>query len=498
MSAKIKLPKLLNLLLLYIIHTTSWTAAAAATSSFSQLQLINRGFSATPSQSPFQPILNEPSGVFSLGFLKVGSSQLDLAVIHLPSRQPVWRAIPASPGSWDNSVTFSFNGSLVLSDSGKGVLWSTGSVDGDTLVLLNSSNLQIQKAGEPAASVLWQSFDFPSDTIMQGQNFTSIAALFSNNQKFSMSLGFDYLALYMEFPGVAAPMYWKRTALQAKARIIQGKGPIYARVDPTGFLGLYQTEAVPVDVISFDTFNRGIPDLRRLTLESDGNLKAYYWNGSSWVLDFKAIPDSEACQLLSACGAYGLCRLEEPMCACLDNTTAICPPADSGNLCSSGSISSVGGDDYTVFRTKGVELPNKELAGYQKMGSLEDCEQSCERNCSCWGAVYNNVSGFCYSIDYPIQTLVEAGNVQKTGYFKVRTRASSKSKSKSKAGMVVLLTVGVLVFLAAAGFGAYRVWNQIRRRSQDGLDESTVEWPYKDLKSGSSFRSIELSESFRK
>ncbi|KAJ0973450.1 hypothetical protein J5N97_021409 [Dioscorea zingiberensis] len=484
-SAKMKLANFLHLLLVYIIYPPP---PSSSSSSSSEVLLIKRGFSTSPSQPPFHPILNEPSGVFSFGFLEVGSSQLDLAVIHLPSGQPVWRAIPASPASWDGSISLSFNGSLVLSDARKGVIWSTSTVDGDSLVLLNSSNLQIQKKLGEATSVLWQSFDFPSDTIVQGQNFTSKAALLSENQKFSMSLGFNYLALYMEFNGVAAaPMYWKRTALQAKAQIIQGKGPIYARVDPIGFLGMYQTEEVPVDVLSFDTFNRGIPGLRRLTLESDGNLKAYYWNGSAWVLDFQAIDN--LCELPSTCGAYGLCQAEQPRCGCLDNSTSGCPLADSGNLCS------VGGDEYTIFRSKGVELANKELANHLKVASLEECEQSCKQNCSCWGAVYNNVSGFCYSIDYPIQTLAEAGDEQKTGYFKVRTtRASSGGGLKNKAGIVLLLVAGVLVFLAAAGFGAYRVWKQRRRSS----DASTVECPYKDLKSGSSFRSIELSESFRK
>lgn len=63
-----------------------------------------------------------------------------------------------------------------LSDDETGVLWSTSPVDaGDRVVLLNSSNIKVQKLVAESVVVLWQSFDFPSDTLVQGQNFTSVS-----------------------------------------------------------------------------------------------------------------------------------------------------------------------------------------------------------------------------------------------------------------------------------------------------------------------------------
>ncbi|KAG6493880.1 hypothetical protein ZIOFF_048883 [Zingiber officinale] len=58
------------------------------------------------------------------------------------------------------------------------VRWAAASVSlsanaGDRVVLLNSSNLQVQKlaTAEKSDMILWQSFDFPSDTLVQSQNF---------------------------------------------------------------------------------------------------------------------------------------------------------------------------------------------------------------------------------------------------------------------------------------------------------------------------------------
>ncbi|XP_065011123.1 PAN domain-containing protein At5g03700-like [Musa acuminata AAA Group] len=476
-------------LLSYLVTRPAWFGNGAS----SAAQEIRKGFSVThdSSYSEFQSLLADPTGVFSLGFLRVDSSQLDLAVIHLPSSSALWRANPARPLLWSASASLSFDGSLVLSDSRTGVLWSTATADGDRLVLLNSSNLQIQKMAGAAATVLWQSFDFPSDTLVQDQNFTSTAALFSKHQRFSMRLGASYFALYMDLDGGSTPvMYWKHSALDVKVLIVPDDGPIYARVDPHGFLGMYQKEAAPVDVFPFDSFNREISGLRRLTLESDGNLRAYYWNGSIWVRDLETI--AHRCELPAVCGAYGLCNSADSRCSCLDNSTEEgCLPPGSGHFCGDG------GSEFRILRRNGVDLANQELVAYRKVASLEECEGSCEQNCSCWGAIYHNASGFCYPLDYPIQTLVE-GDMRREGYFKVRVRTSGGGGGAGRTARVALLVVGSVVFAGAALFGAYSLWSR-RRQMRAGMDGSMVEGlapgSYKDLNSAS-FRSLELSNSF--
>lgn len=323
---------------------------------------------------------------------------------------------------------------------------------------------------------------------MENQNFTANMSLISSNGLYSMRLGYNFYALYAKFQDNSADhMYWKHTALEARAAIVQGQGPIHALVNSDGYLGLYQNStAKPVDVQPFNSYQRPIDLFLLVRLEPDGNLKAYYWDGSNWVEDFEAISDT--CQLPSPCGSYGLCTPQG--CSCLDNRTEFrsssdCVPVETGDFCGEQLVK----DNYEALRRNGVEVPFKELMQYETTSSLRDCEGLCENNCSCWGAVYNNASGFCFMLDYPIQTLVSVGDESKVGYFKVREGAGKK---KNKAVAIVGLVVGggaILVLIGIGGFWTYRIWRK-KTREEDNDDEVSP-GPYKNLGSESS-KSIEV------
>jgi hypothetical protein len=495
----------------------SLSVTAAGEGAAATAKELRRGFSATHDQSysQFQPVLGDPTGAFALGFLRVNTTMLDLAVLHLPSAFPLWRAIPDRPAPWSAATSLSFDsGGLVLTDrAANKVLWSTADASasaGDRVFLLNTSNLQIQSTSGSAADVVWQSFDYPSETIVQGQNFTSAAALYTFDRRFAMRLGSNYFGLYIEPPspssgGVAAAMYFKHTALEAKAQIVDGGGPTYARVEPDGFLAMYQKEGPPADVLSFDTFNRGVRAFRRMTLEPDGNFRAYYWDGTRWALDYTAI--TEPCELPTTCGAYTVCTEPSGRCECLANatdgsgcaTTAAPAASVGGSLC--GTTGGEVGGLYRAVRRQGVEPVNKEILGFERAASAADCEARCERNCSCWGAVYSNGTGYCYLMDYPAQLLVE-GDERKLGYFKVRSLEEEEATRGGARGVkAALLGVGVAAVVCAAAFGAYKVWDRRRRTAADArrqmgaVDDGLSPGPYKNLES---FSSVELTNSFRR
>ncbi|KAL8526282.1 hypothetical protein ACS0TY_015486 [Phlomoides rotata] len=470
-----------------VLQAVTWTSRAAESPSPKELLV---GFKATPDPaiSSFQPLLTDSYGNYSLGFLRVNHNQLSLSILHVPSSVPLWSATTTRLPRWGNPTHLSFNGSLVLSDPHTGVFWSTHTA-GDRVSLSNTSNLLIN-----GATVLWQSFDFPSDTLVENQNFTSSMSLVSANGLYSMRLGPNFMGLYAKFSGSGngpGDIYLKHKALEAKADIVVGQ-PIYMTLKPDGYLGIFQNgSSVPNDVQSFNTFQQNASGILRVRLESDGNLKGYYWTGSNWVTDYQAI--SDPCELPRSCGSYGLCKSGKE-CSCLDNTTI----AASGNCAPpqnqiSGDFCGAYDNRFKVLRRTGVELPFKELMGYKKMASLELCEGACESNCTCWGAVYSNFSGFCYMLTYPIQTLVAVGDETKMGYFKVR-EGVGKKKVGAWVGVGLGLFFGaVLVLVGVAGLG----WYKLRSKGVKGYyaeDEGAGGvGPYKDL-GAASFRSIELCE----
>lgn len=479
---------------LFLVTIVVLYAPTATCSEAAATQELLKGFKATvdPSVSSFQALLHDPTGNLSLGFLKTNQSYVALAVLHLPSSEPIWVANPTHSARWSDRTRVAFDGSLVISDPDGSVLWSTGT-QGDRVVLLNTSNLQIQKLdnGGRSPSVLWQSFDFPADTLVENQNFTATMTLHSSNGRYSMRLGNNFLGLYANFKQGSQQIYWKHRAMEARAEIVEGKGPIYLRINPDGYVGMYQTGTQPVDVEPLTSFQRTINGLLRLRLEPDGNLKGYYWDGSKWAPNYQAI--AELCELPSPCGSYGLCRAGNG-CSCLDNRTehssGECLPKETGgDLCGGG----VAKNNFRVLRRKGVELPYKELMRYETVSSLEECERLCDNNCSCWGAVYNNGSGFCYPVDYPIQTLVGVGDESKAGYFKVREGAG-RGKAKVGIGLGIGVAGGALVILIGiVGLGSYRIWKR-RRGVKRFLEEDhggVSPGPYRDLGSAS-FRSLEM------
>lgn len=458
-----------------------------AESTATPLQLL-RGFTSTPNPTvkDFQPLLTDSTGNFSLSFLRVNEDQLALAIVHVPSGVSLWQADSARLARWGKPTQLFFNGSLVITDHSSGVYWSTNTA-GDRVVLDSAPNLQILKA-EKSSSLLWQSFDFPSDTLVENQNFTSAMSLVSLNGVYAMRLGPDFIGLYAKFktPGLDPnQIYYRHRALEARADIIEGAGPLMVRISSDGFMGIYQNGSTPVDVQSFNSYQRSVSEPRRVRVENDGNLKGYYWSGTSWVLDYEAI--SETCDLPSPCGLYGLCR-PGVGCSCLDNQTQ----SEAGECYSRHEIEDLcegKGNKFGELRRTGVEPPFKELMAYTQT-TYEECEKSCIENCTCWGVLYNNASGFCYNVDYPIQTILEVGHESKMGYFKV---LEGGKKKEHRLGLGIGLLCGAIIVLGL--LLGYKIIlkrkNRVKNRILEEENIYTSE-PYKDLGSSSS-GSIELS-----
>lgn len=468
---------------------------------------LSNGFTARHSPdapAPFEPVLYAANGAFAFGFLRVGAASLDLAVVHLASSFPVWRATPARVGDWSRPATLTFDTGLVLAgaDDAAGVLWQTLNAIGDTVVLLNSSNLVVRRFAETRPA--WQSFDNPSDTLVLDQNLTvSSPPLISGNRRFALRLAKTYMSLHMEFyGGRATPMYWQHTALEAQPENAT-QPPVYGCLDGRGFFGLYlQGSGEKVDVLSFDTFVQNLTGaFRRMTLEDDGNLRAYYWtdDAKAWTADYKAI--TAPCELPTSCGAYGLCVPGggEAKCQCLTNSTATSPPCsaeETTDLCGDGD--SDGGQVFDVVRLKRVSVAYKERLPFEANATAEQCEQACAGNCSCWGAVHSGASGYCYLLDFPVETMVYEADDRKVGYFKVRRPPRSSTRRGMSPGAKAVTAALSLILASLAVAGAYvghRLWQRRRRRRRAGgmEQELTSSGPYKDLKSmgssNSSFKS---------
>lgn len=463
-----------------------------------------------------RPVLASPDGAFALAFVAsrnpAGPFTLSLVSLQRTTTgsvvaEEVWSASAAGGGAavaTEGAVlSLTAAGLQVTSPPPDGTRWvaaAPGSATAAAAVagmrLLESGNLVLLDAQGRAA---WASFDRPTHTLLPGQNFTAAMRLTTSQSAdadddtdaagavaFSLTMRPDGMALWASSsssPPAWPWVYWEEKATQEPRWIDAAGPPIYARLDPGGFLGLYQTDSRRVHMVplrSYGMVRAGVP--RRLKLESDGNLLAYYWDGRRWRVDFQAVRD--ACGLPSPCGPYGICSSSSSStgggggtCRCpavpfasgdqqpfaprwIDHgndddddagtgSTVQPPPpvrqpaARGGNVC--GSLDGRGLRALCVPDQRRPTPAMVELVGVDQVANRfawpsephtpDACARACLANCSCVAAFFHNRTALCFhhSAHAEPGSLLAVPDTGNLAYLKlVDAAAGSKSPATSQ------------------------------------------------------------------
>ncbi|XP_030931774.1 putative receptor protein kinase ZmPK1 [Quercus lobata] len=245
-------------------------------------------------------ILVSPNGDFSAGFYSVGDNAYCFAIWFSNSRTVVWMANRDQPINGKHSkLSLLKNGNLILTDAKKLNVWTTNTVSLSfvQLFLHNTGNLVLCNN---EGLILWESFHFPTDTLLPQQLLTRNTKLVSSRSQTNFSSGFyeflfgnDYLLhIVYNSPDVSS-IYWSST------------WPVYniSRIGVLNSLGNFSSS----DGFTFMSFDYGAVLHRRLTLDYDGNIRLYSWEeeGKTWVVSWQAI--QTPCNIPGACGANSLC-----------------------------------------------------------------------------------------------------------------------------------------------------------------------------------------------
>ncbi|KAL9256137.1 putative receptor protein kinase ZmPK1 [Drosera capensis] len=164
-------------------------------------------------------VLVSSNGVFSAGFYEVGDNSFCFAIWFTSStdKTTVWMANRDYPvNGWRSRLMLSKSGDLVLTDAGHSMSWSTNTRLNSSihleLQLLDTGNLVLMAA---STSKLWQSFDFPTDTLLPGQLLTKDLSLVSSRSQTNQSSGYYKLffdndnQLHLLFDGsLISSEYW--------------------------------------------------------------------------------------------------------------------------------------------------------------------------------------------------------------------------------------------------------------------------------------------------
>ncbi|KAF8009578.1 hypothetical protein BT93_J0553 [Corymbia citriodora subsp. variegata] len=393
--------------------------------------------------------LVSPSRKFELGFFSPGSSKNSfLGIWFVASPETVvWVANRNSP------LTDS-NGTLEISNEGELVLQNA------VAQLLDSGNLVLgERNSSDSTDYSWQSFDYPSDTILVGM-------IFGWNFRTGVE---HYLTSWRSLDDPSPGEYTGRYKIDGLPRleiVCNGSVKVY-RSAPWNGVNLNDMSKVSNPVAkSFFVHNKTAAyyaiETLALLLKS-GSTK---WN---MILSLPYDP----CDSYGYCGANGICRVNQsPRCLCLQgfmpklqvewdmlNTAGGCIRKVPLN-CSRGE---------GFMKLSQVKLPD--LVDFQlfKNMSLKECKVECLKNCSCMAYANSDIRGpGCLLWFGNLIDIKEIDIVGYDQYLFLRLPASELDSLRSLSKKLVAITVASAISgLLIVGMALSIIWK--RRMKSRGL-----------------------------
>ncbi|XP_048228804.1 G-type lectin S-receptor-like serine/threonine-protein kinase At5g24080 isoform X2 [Ricinus communis] len=399
----------------------------------------------------------------------------------------------------------------------------------ETAVMTESGNFVLY--GSSTNHSVWQSFEHPSDTLLPNQPLTVSLELTSPKspidggyyslkmlqQPTSLSLALTY---NLPESYDASPEAYANYSYWPGPDISNVTGDVLAVLNEAGSFGIVYGESSSgaVYVYKNDGDYNGLSSstnqstrlsvIRRLILESNGNLRLYRWdndvNGSrQWVPEWAAV--SNPCDIAGVCG-NGICNLDRSKtnasCTCLPGTSKV----DNGIQCSENSLligkcDSPNVNQTSDFKIAAVQQTNyyfpdfSVIANYSDIPTVSKCGDACLSACECVASVYglDDEKPYCWllgSLDFggyedPGSTLFV--KVKSNGLLEGDKEESGDGSGISKEKVLVLPIVLSVTFI----FGLlclllyYNVHRKraLRRAMENALilSGAPINFSYRDL-----------------
>ncbi|KAF7151723.1 hypothetical protein RHSIM_Rhsim02G0075100 [Rhododendron simsii] len=436
-----------------------------------------------------------------------------LAVVHTASDAIVWSASRSSlVPSIDATIRLTATG-LYIEDHGGEFVWSTPPFSSPV------SLLQLQEFGNLVLldrfnRSLWESFDYPTDTILIGQRLHVGQSLVSAIADQNLSMG-DYRFTVTDDGGGDAVMTWNgltywKLSTDTRAYKVSNLPASYMVLNETGLFLFGGNNSVVVIQLTL-----GVSEFRIAKLDYNGRFSIKNYDSSrrnsdtSMSLEEFSGPVDE-CLIPNICSKIGVCSaMPVPAsssfrCSCplgfnFNNQTneGCLPVYDS--LPSACNASGNGDSNVSTSYLKledGMDYFLNDFSEPRVRGvNLFRCEHLCSLHCSCLGLFHDNSSGSCYLLENLLGSIIANSTTDRTGYIKalrVSTSAGPYGKNGSRrsqpfpiAGLVLLPSSGfLLITLVVVGVVWYRKrksGNSSLGLEKEGIPGLPVRFGFKEL-----------------
>ncbi|XP_044952954.1 G-type lectin S-receptor-like serine/threonine-protein kinase B120 [Hordeum vulgare subsp. vulgare] len=355
--------------------------------------------------------ITSDDGTFSLGFFSLSSSSTKYYYIgiwyrNIPEDNIVWVANRAMPITDPSSATLAFTSGfdLALSDTSGQLLWTTNisaarnsssEATGGEATLDSNGNFILRSSH---GTILWQSFDYPTDTLLPGMNLRithnthALQRLISWTNPQDPSPGnFSYGADPDEF---RQRITWNGSTLYRRS-LVWNNNLVVGKYVESIKSTIYYTQQIIGDEV-YASFGLPIPSVSVVLMKIDysGKMKTQIWNSnnSKWT-DLYSGPNQE-CNKFGYCGPFGYCDNTQPIvtCKCFDGFEPNNKQDWMARRFSQGchrmeALRCGQGDGFLNMST--MKIPDQFL--YVKNRSLDECVAECTSNCSCTAYAYTTM-----------------------------------------------------------------------------------------------------------
>ncbi|KAI8010272.1 G-type lectin S-receptor-like serine/threonine-protein kinase [Camellia lanceoleosa] len=433
-------------------------------------------------------------GSFEMGFFSPGSSQnqyLGIWYKNIPVRTVVWvanREIPllssSSVGS-SSILTIINSGILALVNGTGSVIWSpnmTGSTRDPVAQLMESGNLVVRDANDISGHFLWQSFDYPCDTLLPGMKL---------GKNFVTGLE-RHLSSWKSSDDPAPGDYTYRCDPQGYPQNILSSGSAEVfRTGPwngIGFSGrpslksnsIYAFELVYTKEEVYYDYKLLSSVVSRLSLNQTGVVQRWNWidRTQQWVRVLTSPTDN--CDSYKLCGPNGNCIVgNNPVCGCLSKFVPQNQREWENGDWSTGCVRRTpldcpNGDGFVKY--SGYKMPDTRNSWFDRNMTLRECEMVCLKNCSCMAYANLDIrrggSG-CLLWFGELIDMRELNTNEQDVYIRMASSELEDSTAHSKKREIVAVTLALLTGVLLLGMSLI-VYLRKRKRKNSQLNKEGI------------------------
>jgi len=351
------------------------------------------------------------NGRFEFGFFNPGNSNktyLGIWYKNIPVQNVVWvanRNNPINNSTSNYTLKLNSTGNLVLTQN-RFIVWYTTAnqkqVHNPVAVLLDSGNLVVKHEGETnQAEYLWQSFDYPSNTFLEGMKLGRDLRkgldrkLTSWKSPEDPSIGDVSWGLVLN----DYPEYYMMKGNEKVFRIGPWNGLHFGGLPEQDSNSFLQYETVSNNDEIFFRYSIMVDNVISNSVLDQTKEHRYVWNEQEHDWRIYGTLPKDFCDSYGRCGPYGNCiTTQQQVCQCFNGFEPMSPQAWIESDWSQGcvrnkhlSCNHTNKDGFVKFQ--GLKVPDTTHTWLNVSMSLEECREKCFSNCSCMAYTNSNISG---------------------------------------------------------------------------------------------------------